>query len=153
MRTITALLVTLLMAGCGGEDRYKPSPPQPDTSLSAGDEGVLRYASVICNSVELYRSGNVEADSKASAQSFDTIAGAIKNGNCTPVDEKNLAYTVIEIDPIEKVSNGCKLIYMTTIETEKYGVLYTSSDKVPGMTKEQIEYRSDCLKKLRAQNK
>ena len=153
MRTIIAFLVTLLMAGCGGEERYKPSPPQPDTSLSAGDEGVLKYASVICDSVELYRSGNVEADSKASAQSFDTIARAIKNGNCNAVDEKNLAYTVIEIDPIEKVSNGCKLIYMTTIETEKYGVLYTSSDKVPGMTKEQIEYRSDCLKKLRAQNK
>lgn len=152
MRTIIALLVTLLMAGCGGEARYKPSPPQPDTSLSAGDEGVLKYTSVICNSVELYRSGNVEAGSKAYNQSFDTIARAIKNGNCTPVDEENLAYTVIEIDQIEKVSNGCKLIYMTTIETEKYGVLYTSSDRVPGITKEQIEYRSDCLKKLRAQN-
>lgn len=146
MRLLLAAVLSLVLAGCG-EEQYTPDPPQPDTSLEIGDEGVLQYAGVTCNSVELYELG--VSDSKQG--DFDTMVRALENGDCTPEDEENLSYRVVGIGPVEKDFTGCKLMYMTTIDTDKYGKLYTSSDDIPGITQEQIDYRVDCLKKLREQ--
>ena len=146
MRFIFAFLLALLLAGCG-EEQYTPNPPQLDTSLEIGDEGVLHVAGIICNSVELYRLGVREAE----PGDFNTLVRALEDGNCTPEDEEDLSYSVVDIAPIEEEITPCKLIYMTTIETDEYGTLYASSDEIPGITQEQIDYRVDCLKKLRQQ--
>jgi hypothetical protein len=139
-------VLALIVAGCGGES-YTPNPPQPDTSLEVGDKGVLQYAGVRCNSVDLYKLGVGEA----TAKHFDTMMRALDRGDCTPEDEENLSYEVVDIGPIEEDFTGCKLIYMTTIVTEKYGNLYISSDDIPGTAPGQMDYRVDCLKKLRDQ--
>lgn len=146
MKLLVAAALALVLAGCG-EEAFMPDPPQPDTSLEVGDQGVLRYAGVTCNSVELYELGAGEAK----LGDFDTLVRALENGDCTPEDEENLSYKVVDIGSIEEDFTGCKLIYMTTIETDKYGTLYTSSDDIPGITQEQIDYRVDCMKKLREQ--
>ncbi len=147
MRVVALFLSTLMLIGCSDE-AYTPNPPQPDTSITAGDEGVLRYASYICDSVELYEIGIGEATDEAMASLWE----AYDKGHCLPENTENLPYRVVETGPVLEGGSGCHLRYMTTIDTEDYGVLYVSSDKVPGITQEQIDYRVQCREKLRAQN-
>ena len=146
MRIIFAFMLTLVLVGCGKE-QYTPDPPQPDTSLEVGDEGVLHFAGAICNSVELYRL----SVSEANPEDFQKLVDAIDRGDCTNENTENLEYKVVDIGPIEEEVTPCKLVYMTTIETNQYGTLYVSSDEIPGINQEQIDYRVDCLDKLREQ--
>lgn len=146
MRIFVAAALALVLAGCG-EEQYTPAPPQPDTSLEIGDEGVLHFAGAICNSEELYRM----TVSEAAPGDFDRLVDAIDRGDCTHEDTEDLEYKVVDISPIEEDFTGCKLMFMTTIEAEGHGKLYVSSDDIPGITQDQIKYRSDCLEKLREQ--
>lgn len=147
MRYWLFLFVFALLAGCGSgaeTGAFEPDPPPPDTSLEEGDTGRLKYAGVLCNSVDLYKIGQKEGSVEAAKR----LGIAIDRGNCVNSDEPT-DYEVLEIGEVVPSRTGCSLDYMVKIQTPRYGIVYDSSDNIPGITQDQIDYRVNCLNRIR----
>lgn len=142
MRLLMGIATAILLAGCGDE-----GPPQPDMSLKVGDEGVISSASRMCNSVELYEIRR-KIWQDVTQEELDTYNEALESGDCTSAYAKNLQYKVLDIGPVVEDATGCRLRYMVTIEVEEHGTRYVSSDRLPGTTQEQWDYRGNCTPRL-----